>query len=1340
MTMGTTLRAILIAGLFGPVSLSLQAQQLLDDFNVPASGTVGGAWVETETAATGAQVNGSGQLALGATTAGREFVSQDVTGLYNPTFSSNSCLLTWAFCMQQSRTDPGGFTAGSYATGYVLGASTANFIGAGVTGYAVVFGQGGTADPLRLVRFNAGLSADAALTNIITGAAAPWNDQANGYMAVRVTFAPATGTWSLYASALTAGTFSTTNPTSAATLVGTAVNTTYSTTNLPFTGAFWNHNTGAGESAIFDNIYVPQACIPTVTFNTASNLAPENIGTVTVNMTIFPATVTGGNIIVTVVNGAGVTYGTGTGFDYTTTQAVITSTITVPVAAGATSAFFTIDVQDPLPPDDEGNETITFSLSSTTGDLVLGTALTYVQTIVDDDGLPSVNFTTTSITALESAGVQTFNLSISPPPTVAGNVTITVNNGTGIICGFGQDYQVTGFGCPPTFNVAFAIGQTAISFQATLYDDVGIAEVTEQVTFTVTAVPAGMSIGTTNVGVLNIADNDSPATVLAPGDLVIVGVNANNGACPGGSTAEDFISFFCFKPIQYGTRIILTDNGYERCTAGRWGNGEGTVELERTGPAIPAGQVITIRVTNSAGTGNVVGLAPDGGWSCTSLNGGQLFNLNAGGDQVFFMQGGVWTPNGIGTHLADYSGSIIYGFSTNAAIPWTASCATNPTQRSNLPPGMNCFSMAPTGATDYNKYIGPLTIATQRDWIIRVDNTANWSSYANCGAYNAALPNWLLAPTLPITAGGFTPGLWRGAAASTDWFDCKNWDDATVPVTTTNVRIDETAFNHCVVGITAGGNAVCASLVQTNSGTPRNLTIQNASSLAVGGPITSQRTAAGTQIAITVTGNSNLTATNFTVQGTAANEAMFRNEDPANDVSFSGDFTIGTGGAVDLQGAGVGGIISIAGNYTNAGPTEATLDETNGTFRFNGAGPQSISTGGFQEVFGNLTVSKSSGSLTLNDPLAVRGTLDLTSGLVNTTTTELLTLRATGGALNASDASFVNGPMEKIGLTNFSFPIGKGASLRPAAISGITGVATNSFRAEYFPASAYSWGTALEPTLDHVSDCEYWLIDRNSGIPDATITLSWRAPNSCGVSNLAELRVARWDSDALPAPGIWRDRGNGGTAGSFAIGTILTATTQSLFNSDNITPWTLASTTANNPLPITLVEFAAKPEGSAVRLDWRTASEFENVLFSVERSQDGLAFEHVLDVPGAFTSVVPLSYSELDRLPYAGLSYYRLRQTDVDGAQTVSPMVAVRFGPGSTRPVVVFVNGSSVTALHAFPAGSRFELLDMSGRLILASTTVQDGRTDLDGTSLAPGTYMVRITDGDRVEGQRFVY
>lgn len=1318
---------ILCASLASPAF----GQVLLDDFNRPASTTVGGGWVETETAAAGAQINATQQLQMGSGLLGREWIYQDVSGagLYNTTLNTNTCLLTWGFCMRQSRTAASGgvsgFVSGGYGMAYVLGATSSNFISAG-QGYAVMYGQGG-ADPLRLVHFNNGLSGT--LTNVIQAASAPYSGLTTEYLAVRVTYDPATGNWQLFAQSVAAAAFSTTNPTTVANFLGSFVNNTYTAVNLPFTGPLWNHGTAA-ENALFDNIYIPQSCTPTVNFASAAGSANEAVGSVVVTMNIFPATPVAGTIDVTVTDGPGVTYGVGN--DYVSVPAVAATIITVPVAAGAATATFTLNVNDDAL--NEGPETISFALTGTTGGLALGSATNYVQTIVDNDGPPSMDFAVTSFTNLEgvSPGLVTFTINIAPAPTVGGNIWITTTNGPGVVYGAGNDYLNAPFGGASPAFIPYVAGATSVNFTATVLNDL-LAEGTEQITFTITSVTGGpgATVGTNNTAVLYIADNDSPPTVLTAGDLAIVGINANNGACSGNS-AEDYVSFFCFKQIEYNTTIILTDNGYERCIAGRWGNGEGTVQMRRTGPAIPAGQVITFRMNTTAGATNVIGVAPDAGWSCTSLNGAKFLNLNAGGDQLFFMQGGTWTTNTVDGQDAQYSGTVLYGFSTNPTFPWTASCGTNPTQRSNLPLGMNCFSMAPTSATDFSKYTGSLAPKTQRDWMIFIDTPANWTSPGSCAAYNGLAPNWLTAPTIPILAGSFTPGLWRGTT-STDWFDCKNWDDVAVPVATTAVTINQVASNHCVVGVTPGGTAVCASLNQTNGGTTVNLTVQNTSSLAIGGPLFVQRTAAGFPITLLVTGGSTLTATDCTVQGINPGDAIFRNQVPGNTVSFSGNFTIGIGGLVDLNGGASGGSIFIGGNYTNQGPTEATLDEDFGSIVFNGNGAQSISTGGFEEVFHDLRIAKPSGDVTLNDPIAIKNNLDLTTGLLNTTATNLATIRATGTTNNATDLSFVNGPLQKIGNTAFTFPVGKGASLRPCGITAVSGVLTDAFTAEYFPISAYTWGSNMEPTLNHISDCEYWIIDRSAGNADAVVQLTWDTPESCGVNDLASLVVARWDAGAVPP--IWRDRGNGGACCSPIFGTIPTAAVETLFS-----PWTLASVNGNNPLPVELLDFTAKAEGPNVRLDWTTASERNNAWFTIERSADAVRFDPILTVAGAGNSTQLLSYSDLDRAPLNGMNYYRLRQTDTDGTSTLSQVRSVLMGGMGERPLVVYGNADVLTAVHSFPAGSRYELQDMTGRLVAEGSTDADDLTMLYVGALQHGAYLLRLSNGERIEAVRFVY
>jgi len=95
-------------------------------------------------------------------------------------------------------------------------------------------------------------------------------------------------------------------------------------------------------------------------------------------------------------------------------------------------------------------------------------------------------------------------------------------------------------------------------------------------------------------------------------------------------------------------------------------------------------------------------------------------------------------------------------------------------------------------------------------------------------------------------------------------------------------------------------------------------------------------------------------------------------------------------------------------------------------------------------------------------------------------------------------------------------------------------------------------------------------------------------------------------------------------------------------------------------LPVELIEFQASTVNDRVELKWTTASEINNDYFLVERSKDGNDFEPIVRVEGAGTTSVTSHYSAVDQEPFRGISYYRLRQTDLDGATAFSSPVAVK--------------------------------------------------------------------------------
>ncbi len=121
--------------------------------------------------------------------------SSSFTSPYNSILNANPGLVTWTFNMQQVRTDPAGFGSGSYGVAFIL-AGTSNTNNNTGSGYAVVLGQGGSTDPIRLARYASGIQGT--LTNIIVSNTAGLTDFGAEYLSIKVTYTPATETWELF--------------------------------------------------------------------------------------------------------------------------------------------------------------------------------------------------------------------------------------------------------------------------------------------------------------------------------------------------------------------------------------------------------------------------------------------------------------------------------------------------------------------------------------------------------------------------------------------------------------------------------------------------------------------------------------------------------------------------------------------------------------------------------------------------------------------------------------------------------------------------------------------------------------------------------------------------------------------------------------------------------------------------------------------------------------------------------------------------------------------------------------------------------------------------------------
>lgn len=114
-------------------------------------------------------------------------------------------------------------------------------------------------------------------------------------------------------------------------------------------------------------------------------------------------------------------------------------------------------------------------------------------------------------------------------------------------------------------------------------------------------------------------------------------------------------------------------------------------------------------------------------------------------------------------------------------------------------------------------------------------------------------------------------------------------------------------------------------------------------------------------------------------------------------------------------------------------------------------------------------------------------------------------------------------------------------------------------------------------------------------------------------------------------------------------------------------------------LPIELGSFTATHTGTEVNLEWMTVTEENNSHFIIQRTLDGVDYEDIGMVEGAGTSNDPIDYTYVDRRPYMGTSYYRLKQVDYDGKFGYSEVVAVNGGKvGATIIRTVNLMGQDV--------------------------------------------------------------
>ncbi|ANQ49296.1 hypothetical protein MY04_1922 [Flammeovirga sp. MY04] len=299
-------------------------------------------------------------------------------------------------------------------------------------------------------------------------------------------------------------------------------------------------------------------------------------------------------------------------------------------------------------------------------------------------------------------------------------------------------------------------------------------------------------------------------------------------------------------------------------------------------------------------------------------------------------------------------------------------------------------------------------------------------------------------------------------------------------------------------------------------------------------------------------------------------------------------------------------------------------------------------------VYNNVTV-------TLQDDLTVTGSIGFQYGhfeAANSSIGIILEDNATiidNGTYYPEDIAHANCKVTKKGNDAFVFPVGDGTYYRPITMSA-PAVTTDQFTASYYYASPNAAGydsTALAGSLSkHINANEYWILDRDAGSSNVTVTLSWNSRTS-NTPEADNLKVVRWD-------GIKWDDHEGTPSGSASSGEIVSNLITSF------SPFTIHYE-GSMDLPVELIHFNAELVEDGVFIKWATATEINNDEFVIEKSNDKTTWDEVGRIRGSGNSNVRNDYHILDAWnPAFGEFYYRLVQIDFDGTKTYYDPVLVK--------------------------------------------------------------------------------
>ena len=407
---------------------------------------------------------------------------------------------------------------------------------------------------------------------------------------------------------------------------------------------------------------------------------------------------------------------------------------------------------------------------------------------------------------------------------------------------------------------------------------------------------------------------------------------------------------------------------------------------------------------------------------------------------------------------------------------------------------------------------------------------------------------------------------------------------------------------------------------------------------------------------------------------------------------------------------------------------------------------------GLPSTVRRLIIDNSSGMLTnagvtLSRAITVTSELILSKGFLQTSADRMLTIGEAGVA-TVLDNSFVSGPMQKKGNTDFTFPTGwsgPGGGRIPIGISSIDAVAT--IQAEYKRASAINKGSTINAPLHHISYCEYWELFPAGGTPHAIVTMYRNSYSNCNpvsyVGDFSSVRVAHSNGAAWTEIGNDHDSlvdGNGFVASDDAG--VKMNTKEKYFALGHIT-------TANDPLPVLYDNVLAYEKNEGVNVEWSNLTERDIAIYYVERSGNGMDYTIIGQYLPKSNKDDKASYLHFDASPVPGTVFYRIKAIEKNTKIIFSKVMRMETGVSQAQQKLSLypnpvTSKQFILSLSGINEGQyNFRIINITGQEIYQNVIIKQGsfttQTFKLPSSVKAGMYNLKITGSNYQENKMFI-